>query len=257
MTAIFLLGKTGDIINSLGFARLSVRECPDWYVHTKYATVLSGVSYVRPIRVHYQLHDLKRCLDMHAKEYGRVLMPQTFGKTWGGRRDLPHNLVAWLNCGFTEAQFGDLVNFPLVFDRRDAERENFLYRRHVKSKKPMILLAVGCARSATFPSYHVFTEAIRRKWGDYCNILNLCEVKAARIYDLLGLMERARLLITADSSPMHLAAAVPTLPVIVLSAGHPYLSARPRCRVAGNFVYGAVVREMGKVHDAVAAALRA
>jgi hypothetical protein len=42
------------------------------------------------------------------------------------------------------------------------------------------------------------------------------DMKAERFYDLIGLMEKAVCLVTVDSGPLHLAQAVPTLPVIAL-----------------------------------------
>lgn len=258
-TAIALLGKTGDILNSLPIAKhlADAQGHPvDWIVSFKYATVLSGASYVNPIKVPYYVHDLQKALNIHKAKYEKIVMLQTFGKTWGGRRDLPHNLVAWLNAGFTEAQFHDLKSFPLVLDRRDPCRERVLVERHVKSNQPLILLSVGCGRSAPFAANGVFTQAINRKWGMNCHILNLCKFKAPRFYDLLGLMERARLLITTDSSPLHLATAIPTLRVVALAPDNSYTGARPRNRTVPLFRYGQVIGRMKEVHEAVFSGLK-
>ena len=215
--AIALLGKTGDLLNSLAIAK-SIADAQghpvDWIVCNKYASVLYGASYVKPVKVGLPIQDMSRALKLHEANYDKILNLQTYGKTWNGRRDRAHNVVAWLTAGFTEEQFADTKTFPLVLDRRDRERERFLVETHVHGNRPLILLSVGCARSSKFPSHHIFTEAIYRKWGQNCEILNLCSVKAGRFFDLLGLMERARLLITVDSSPVHLATAIPALPVI-------------------------------------------
>ena len=195
-TAIFLGGKTGDIIDALPIAKRIADNFgkPDWIVCAKFASVFSGVSYLKPVKVHWYLQDfVPKAQAQFGKSYDRIFMAQTFGKSWTGRRDLPHNLVAWLNCGMTEAQFYDIKGFPLLFDKRDRSREDFLYRRSVKSSKPLLLMATACARSSSFASHHVFGEAIRRRWNERFNIVDMCLLKAGRIFDLLGILERAAL----------------------------------------------------------------
>lgn len=257
MTAIFLLGKSGDILNSLPIAKhlADTEGKPDWVVAQKYRTILLCASYVNPVPVAFHINEAHRALKFCAAKYDQLLVAQAYGKTWMGRRDKPHNVCAWLTCGFTEEQFHDVDRFPLVLDRRDRAREDFLYRRHVKSDRPLILLAVGCARSAPFASHGIFTAAIQRKWGESCFILDLCKIKAARLYDLLGIMERARLLITADTSALHLVAAAPRVPTIVLRGDSGFTAARPRFKPCAVFSYNTVIREMTRMHGAIYDAL--
>jgi hypothetical protein len=54
-------------------------------------------------------------------------------------------------------------------------------------------------------------------------LIDLGKIKAHRLYDLLGLMERARFLVATDSAVLHLARAVPALPVVALQADTPGL----------------------------------
>lgn len=255
---IFLLGKAGDIINILPVARrigFALTCTPDFIVANKYVPVLLGVSYVNIVKVAYHVVEIHRALNALSKNYQTVLMAQTYGRHWTGRRDISHNVIAWLNCGFTEDDFADTKKFPLVFDKRDPERERFLVSQHVKTRKPLILISVACSRSAPFGSHRVFMDAIERRWSNKCEILDLCRVKAPRIYDLLGLMEKARVLITSDSSPLHLATAIPRLPVIALLGDNPYTAARPRCNIVGRFGYNEAIGRMTDVHTAVAGAL--
>ena len=94
-------------------------------------------------------------------------------------------------------------------------------------------------------------EAIKRKHGGRCRIVDLCDVRASRIYDLLGLFERASLLITGDTYALHLATAVPRLPVIALVNDNPFLATTPRCNVVLKLKYSEAVERMRDVHASV------
>lgn len=253
-SAIVCLAKFGDICNALPIARHFGIQ--DWIVNSNYASVLLGASYVKPVRVHFPPDDIDKAMEYAKANYSDVLLCQTFGKQWKGRRDLAFNEMAWLNCGLTSEQFHDTANFPLLFDRRDKEREDFLVRRHVKGKKPLLVLSVACAKSSPFASHHIFTQAIEKKWGNVFEIVNLCQVKAARIYDLLAILDRARVIVSSDSFVIHLAAAC-AAPVIALVNDQPFLASQPRRPALLRIPYAAVVARMREVHGAVASVLYA
>lgn len=256
-TAILLLARTGDLVNALGFIRdLHAKgEDPHLIVSGRFTDVLSGVSYVKPVSVHFPPNDISKAAQFAEGKFDKILLAQTYGKHWTDRRDHSYNLVGWLNCGYSIEQFHDLKNFPLVFDRRDRERENFLLRTHTSPGKPLMLMCVGCGRSSPFASHYVFTEAVKRKWSTYYTILDLCRCKASRIFDLLGLFEAATLLITGDTAALHLAAAVPQLPVIALVNNIPFQATCPRGPVLGILPYNAVLKNMAEIHGWIGQAL--
>ncbi len=247
------LAKVGDIINALPIARhFGIR---DWIVSAPYAHVLLGASYVNPVRVFFGPANVKSALKFAADSgYDQVLLAQTFGKHWTGRRDLSFNEVAWLNCELTSEQFHDTDNFPLLFDRRGPEREALLVEEHVKGKKPLLILAVACGRSSPFASHWIFSHAIRAKWGAVFEIVNLCDVKASRIYDLLGLLERARLIISTDTFVVHLATACET-EVIALVNDNPWCATTTRRPALLRVPYAEVLERMREVHAAVLSVL--
>jgi len=258
-TAIVQLGKYGDICNLLPIAKHlnDSGNTPHWVVGINYMSILAGVDYVHADPVHFNVTRIKDALGYAQASYGTVLNGQPYGKDYAGPKDDSYNLLAWKSCGFGE-HFDDTNRFPLVFNKRDFDREDFLAEQHGCKKKnegaPLILLAIGCARSSPFPSRAVFADAIQRKHGGRCKIVDLCDVKAARIYDLLGLLERASLLITADTYALHLAAATPMLPVVALVNDRPFLSTRPRCRVVLRLKYSEAIDRMKEVHQAVSEA---
>jgi len=179
------------------------------------------------------------------------LLAQAFGRHWTGSRELAYNETAWLSCGLTSEQFHDTINFPLVLDRRDKEREEFLVRRHVKGGKPLLVLSVACGRSSPFGAHWIFTNAIRNKWGKVFEIINLCDVRAPRIFDILALLDRARLVIASDSFPLHLLTACQT-PFIALVNDSPWCSTTTRRPSLLRLPYAQVIGNMRQVHSAVA-----
>ncbi len=252
-SAIVCLGKAGDIISALPIARHFA--IGDWIVHASYQHVLYGVSYVHPAPLHCSVSDVKSALKYAAEQgYEQVLMAQTYGKHWAGRRDISFNEGAWLNCGLTSDEFHDTDRFPLLFDRRDQAREQLLVNQHIRGKKPLLVLAVACGRSSPFGSHWIFSNAIRTKWGNIFEILNLCDVKAARIYDLLGILERARVIISGDSFPLHLAAAC-TTPVIALVNDKPWCATTSRRACLLRMPYREVIPNMRRIHEAIASVL--
>lgn len=113
-------------------------------------------------------------------------------------------------------------NLPLVFDRRNQEREHALATQYLHSGKRNILLATE-SKSSPFRYSRLLVEILALTTRDWGNIIRLSEISAARIYDLLGLFEKAFCLITVDSAPLHLARAVPSLPVLALCNDFPAL----------------------------------
>lgn len=257
-TAIVQLGKFGDIANLIPVAKhLHDRgETPHWVVSINYMGILTGVDYVKIDPVHHHVTRIKEALQYASAKYAVVLNGQPYGKDYHGPKDDSYNVLAWKSVGFGE-QFGNTEQFPLVFNHRSKERESVLAERHgcAEPGAPIVLLAIGCIRSSPFPSREIFAESIRRKHGHRCRIIDLCEVKATQIYDMLGLFERASLLITGDTYALHLATAVPQLPVIALVNDKPFLASTPRREVKLKLKYSEAIERMKDVHQAVSETL--
>jgi hypothetical protein len=115
---------------------------------------------------------------------------------------------------------------PLIFDQRDKTREAALLAEfnllRAGRKKRLMLISVGSPSSSSpFPYRNLLLELVTLKYGKDYRIINLADVKAHRFYDLLALYEMAHCLITVDTSHLHLAAAVPSLPVMALIQDKP------------------------------------
>lgn len=221
------LGKLGDLLNILPLAyadaqsgkSVGVMTCPE------YLGVLDGCSYVTPVRFAGQHWEITKA---HAEAI--KLAPAVFcGQVNGPKADVlaltytpagqknavtdSHNREQWKLAGMLP-QWG---NIPLVFDRRDGEREKALLP---KGKKPFILVSADSA-SSPFPYKALLLQLLRLRYAKQYQIIDLATVRAHRFYDLLGLFEAAHCLVTVDTAHLHLAYAVPHLPVMALVQDRP------------------------------------
>lgn len=169
--------------------------------------------------------------------------------------NMSYNSDSWKYTGFLPAFF-DFQNHPLVIDQRDAEREIRIQSFLTDKSRPTILLNVKGGISSPFGQSDALTKAINETWSNHFNILNLSDVKAQRIYDLLGLFTTASLIITTDTATLHLAAAS-TIPVIALvndlpcEDGVEWLATIPRCNCVRRIGYSRVMDELPAIHRLV------
>lgn len=227
-----ILGRYGDIIQLCPAFRAVKQRTglkPIVIVSTSYANVLDGVSYVQPFPVHWEWwtgvpqsrrlaaeqfgggivcqwwHDSadRIALIEQANSGGVVL--QSHGLEWGVdiNRWPNYGTSMWDRAGFT---VDEMMALPLVFDRRDAGRETVLVNIHRgRNPKPMLLVSFF-GHSSPF-AYVPEVMAVVNRFAGRFNIVDLGHIKAARIYDLLGLMDAAAGMITIDTASLHLALA--------------------------------------------------
>jgi hypothetical protein len=251
--AVVLIGRNGDLANAIPMAKHlhdTTGEKPLWFVHRMYLAILKGVTYVEPVPVVLDLHRVDLAVRMAKEKAATIINATSHGKFYKGARDASYNFKAWVDNGFGDG-FHDLVKYPLVFDARDAERESILASQVITTDKPVMLISLARAKSSPFAHHALFEERIRRKWGKVFQIVDLQTVNAARIYDLLGLMDRARILITADTATLHLATAAPTLKTICLTNDNPFLASRPRYQPVYQTSYSQALSNLEQVHEAI------
>lgn len=255
MTCVVCLSRLGDVVNAIPIAHAAFKRTGEkvkWVVSLHFVGPLLGCSFVEPIKVQYAQDNITLGMQT-AKETGatEILLAQCFGKHWKGDHSHAFNRQAWINCNMGDC-FDRIKEYPLVFDRRDAEREQRLCERVLTGDKPIMLISLSCGKSSPFAAHYAFTYAIRRRWQDRFQIIDLCETRASRVYDLLALMERAAILITSDSLPIHLATAVQSLPVIFLANDQAFLASDTRCRVVLRLRYAEWHSRIAEVHAAIA-----
>lgn len=229
--ACFILGgRFGDIIQMLPCfleVRRRTGKKPVVICSRDYASVLDGVSYVEPhpVDAHWYA-GIPKMQEIAKAQYGGGVLMQFWqqpplhadtighgGKNWIVVQCHGHNHGVELSrdpdygssmarrAGFSQSEW---MNLPLVFDQRDAKREAELARWYMSRHKPVILYNFT-GKSSPFGRAAEVLNLMRRLRG--VHLVNLGELRAVRIYDVLGLFDRAVGLVTIDTSTMHLAPA--------------------------------------------------
>lgn len=254
---IVMLGRYGDIINILPFCQ-HVHDTygkPKLMVSREFLSLLDGVSYVDPYPVEFDNSQLGTAMALARQHFKLVIQAQIWGK---GHTQVRHcdsyNKESWRMVGMLH-RFLDPSLIP-VFDRRDLAREEALYNKVRTSHKPMLLVQVQNSASSPFPQGQQLQATIMEKLSPIFDVIDLSEVRAERIYDLLGLMERATAMVSIDTSLLHLSSAT-NLPVVALVNPAPWLGTimrTPNCFRRINYHLAARMPD-GVINEVKAAAM--
>lgn len=231
-TLYVLLGRIGDILALLPCLKADADrgDRPALMVAKEYAPILDGVSYVDPVIFDGKPEEVERAVTLAGTLRRNVVCCQVAGPkaaidkhTYKGGFAMcdAFDKEIWRTSGHVE----NISNpKPLVFDRRSPERETALAEQCIKPRKKNILVALG-GYTSPFPAKDLLLDYLRLKYtaAKGFAVVDISELHAERIYDLLGLYERAYCLVASDSAPLHLAQAVPGLPVIALVRDTPTL----------------------------------
>jgi hypothetical protein len=170
----------------------------------EYANVFEGVSYVRPIIVKQNWwHGIPVAVQLCRNMGIEPVVTQCFGREWG------IELARWSNYTHSMwdrvGQWQHYKTSPPLFDRRNETREARLAKQHMTGKPALLMNFAGV--SSPFPEFQSVSAAIRAACANRCSVVDLSLIHAYRIYDLLGLYDRALGLVTSDTATLHLAAA--------------------------------------------------
>lgn len=204
--AFIQMGRYGDLILLMpAFKAWADRSGTKTVVVTsrEFGTVLEGASYVQPIMMKHSWYEAGQARNWAQAHYPRVIVTQLHGS------DIPtipddlksYSFSMWKRTGLLD----EYDSLPLVFDQRVREREKTLIDAHVKPGKPIILIKFD-GWTSPFDG----GAAIRQRleyWNHVFQVIDLGNVRAYRIFDLLGLFDIATGLITADTFTLHLAPA--------------------------------------------------
>lgn len=201
MTAVVALGRIGDIIQCLPCVlHIAEEEGQCAVVVTpEFAPVLEGCSYATPILFHGSIMDTEGAIAQVRKDFERVLVSRVCERA--KHKCESFNEESWHQLGCLH-----LWNqLPLVFDKRSAQREQALIKQHISGRSFALYNMTG--KSSPVPNGEQWIERNNGRIAPGLPWVNLGAIKAYRIYDLLGLMDWARILVTGDTSTLHLAAA--------------------------------------------------
>ena len=241
--------RLGDIVSALPMMKAehdAGREV-SCIVSPNFAAVFDGVSYVKPILLDTHDRDVEGG-ERYAKQLGfeRILATQVNGNP---RKPIPEteNFITW------QWQFGGYLDqfhtLPLVFDRRDPLREDEAVRRIIPSiphdLRPVLLYALH-GHSSPFYKFAEFERWLLTCFSHKYRCIDIGKCKLPKPYDLLGLYERAEVLITIDTAHCHLSYATQT-PTIVMSRGDSrWHWSEPRSHWVGHVTYEDAVQQKGQ-----------
>ena len=234
---VVLLGRYGDIINALPILKRlhEAGENPHLVVASEFADVLEGVSYVTPFPIKLRIDQLSEAMAIAKSRFKSVLRLQIYGKDHNQQRlTEAYNLETWREAGM-ELDFHN-AEMPPVFDRRNSARESALIRKMFITEKPKLVTNLTGGVTSQCSRGPAILAAIKETFGKTHEVVEIGRMKLHRIYDLLAIMERARLIISVDTSTLHLAAATGT-PVIALVNKNPWLGSAVRFNAVARIAY--------------------
>lgn len=242
------LGRLGDIILLMPamkwiFENEGVR--PRLIVSDENASVMEGVSYVEPVslNVHWW-YGMKEARAYADKHFGGATVIQCHADRY------TCDVNQWPNfMQSTHSRTGVpmelLTTLPMVFDRRNHERE----LSHVPSTngKPYILVnTIGF--SSPFP-HHADLWSRMKQFKNRIDVIDLATIKLPRIFDLLGIYDRALGTVHIDTSTLHLAAGSPS-PYIAFTRGG-WASAIPRGNCVLQMEYAEYPKRLHEVFNTI------
>lgn len=241
------LRRAGDIINLLpALRRESLKRGRKMrlVVHRDFAPVLDGVSYVEPVIWDGSWEDPITAARKHnavnAQVFGQGLRPNMQAENFAK--------LAWKQIGLQFNRYS-----PLVFDQRSAAREEELAKSVFQTDKPKILIKLH-GYSSPFGESSWMKTVLTQEFQNSAEIVYLDQVKAGRLYDLLGLMDRAHCIVTVDTSTLWLCQATRT-PSIQFVNGLGFSASPPRGNVILRMPYHDVTQKWGDIVRAVRKAI--
>lgn len=210
--AFVQLGRSGDLLLLMPAWRAwaELTGAPIRVVSTRqFGTVLDGASYIKPTLLYIDWHaGIRDAIATAHTLSPYVVVTQLHATGWEAQSRQPDGLSSyalsmWKRTGYLE----HYAKLPLVFDRRHAHREAVLIARHVRTKRPLLLVNLEGWTSPLGSRRKNPLLRLLESLQPEAEVLHLDRAHADRVYDQLGLMDIACGLLTCDTMPLHLAPA--------------------------------------------------
>jgi predicted GH43/DUF377 family glycosyl hydrolase len=195
-------GKFGDIANIIPILYQEFKSSgqkPKLVIAEKFSSILEGCSYIEPIIWKGEWDDMVGAMAAHKD----AIQISTNGKGMVVPKKTPSFVLDQYRLA---GQLDNQDKLPLIFDKRDPAREKLLVAKHVKDGEKVILFA-DHSESSPFEQMPDLMSLLVDNFGTTHKILRLSEVKAEKIYDLIGLYDRADVLVSVETMHLHLSAA--------------------------------------------------
>lgn len=240
------IGRLGDAINVIPLAyALSLKVGRvNWLIGREFEGVLEACSFICPVRWNGGPETLPEALRHY--QSGGPIITQCFLNPDQRRLTESYSLEQWRYAGM-EAEHGA---WPLIFDRLNESRGNMLRDRVLANRrhdKPLILACVDGV-SSPFPGANTLIAKLR---GLDADVVDLRDVKAERVFDLLPLFNAADCLVTIDTLPLHLARAswCPTV-CLLNDESEGWRASVPPPQCVAKFTYSDAVINLDQVLNA-------
>ena len=210
-STIVSLGRNGDVINLLPLAYwISQNGGCNWLIAEEYHSILDGVSYITPHSWHGSPETLEQAIQFANSSLQNPLISQVHKNPDRQRLMDSYCKESWRLSGYKYS-----TTWPLIFDKRSPEREKTLIKKYIDPHRKNVCVGTK-SLSSPFPKANELIAKIR---GLDANVIDLDNVKAERIYDLIGLYDAADLLVCVDTVHIHLARACYTPLIAILNDG--------------------------------------
>lgn len=244
---IVSLRRGGDVIALLPLLKHFAEKLHspvELVVHSDFVSILDGVSYVKPVpwsgSWEEPLTAAAQLGGLNAQVFGRGVKPTKRGKNFVN--------TAWEMLGYQWDRY-----MPLIFDRRDEAREELLAASTFKTDKPKLLVKLH-GFSSPFKDSQAVLDRLWARFKDTAEIVELDKIKAERIYDLIGLMDRADCMLSTDTATLHLCRAS-KVPVVALVNGGVFGSSPSVGNVILRVPYSNALSSMSEIEKAIFHAL--
>lgn len=226
-------GRYGDILNCLPIAwhLAGLGHRVRWAVCDQFADVFEAVSYVRPVRWRGHYMDGRGAAGL--AEPGETVLPlRCDGRVPADSPTGSFASDAWHRAGLAD-RWDDL---PLVLDRRAWEREARFVDRFTENGERFVLTHAGGHSSPCPAARGLFAELAAR-----VRLIDAGTIYLRSVVDMLALIERAAVVVSADTYLLHLtyAAGTPTVG-LVADAGGDWYGTRARAHWIGRVPYSRI-----------------
>jgi len=210
-----MLGRIGDILNIIPAIKYESQQHnykPKVIAAKKYADVLDGFNFLEKVEFPGEFTDTAGAVIFAQRNYPEYILVNcaVYGRNYKVNKKCSSFLREAWRLSHCPVAWGKL---PLNVTNRNQERENAIlnFLEISENKKPIVLTALS-GTSSPFQYRELLLNKLTERLCEKFLIIDISELKAHRIYDLLSLYERARCLIAIDSAPLHLAEAMPRTP---------------------------------------------
>jgi hypothetical protein len=242
---VITLGQAGDILNLLpvAYSEHVAGRRPTFIVSHEHAGLFDGITYCDHKKYSQNRDYLMDAVNLcHGMEDVRVA--QVCGNPDSNKLESNYCRESYRLGGFSNLW----RKYPLVFDRRDSQREQTLIDNQRLTKPAILVSTKGI--SSPFANSEQLINGLQSRFPDY-QILDLANVQGERLYDLLGLMDRAACLVTIDTATLWLANAAKCPVVTLINQG--WWGSTPPVTSIASFRYNDF--QIDQVGDAVESAI--